>query len=399
MKVTEDNIDTIKEHFKKVFNYVGLDLEDEISEIAEDDEEVCVDIGSVETHLDIAEFLLKTESVESLSYDDYCVRCGRFSQFNIAIEGYYSGLDATYFYEQFRQEGLSVMLEEEPLLIGLRNIKEGIYDMDCWSPFIEYIALEIRYEKEEYKLSEEEERKLIQRILFSLNARYLKTFTLLKLLDHNPIDDYYDDEVDSDCEQTDMNTISIDSLPQFSPMLQMYINAKEVKDASLRYLLFYKILEYISPFVAKKLIYERLNQKLDKFLVTERNHEYLDSLINLTRAYDNSLKDGELAKLVLDECADLVDLQDFIPQSIKKRMMSDSNFGKNERWTYENISGCEDRMKKTLANYLYSTRNSIVHAKSNYTYTGFECQAKDIPQLDEMLQFLCYTIVYWRERH
>lgn len=399
MKVAEDNINTIKEHFEKVFNYVGLELEDEIFDIAEDDEEVCVDIGSVETHLDIAEFLIKTEKIESLSYDEYSVRCGRFSQYNIGIEGYFYGLEAPYFYEQFKQDGLSVILEEEPLLIGLRNIKEGTYDMDCWSPFVEYIALEIRYKNEECKLSEQEEMKLIQRILFSLNARYSKTFTLLKLPDHNPVDDYYDNEDEQDSEQNDMDAISIDSLPQFSPMLQMYINAKEVKDASLRYLMFYKILEYISPFVAKKLIYERLNQKLDKLLVTERNNEYLDSLINLTRAYDNSLKDGELAKLVLDECADLVELQDLIPQSIKKRMMSDSNFGKNDRWTYENISGGEDRMKKTLANYLYSTRNSIVHAKSNYTTTGFECQQKDISQLDEMLQSLCYTIVYWKERH
>lgn len=76
MKVTEDNIDVIKEHFSKVFHYVGLELEDEIAEIAEDDEEVCVDIGSVETNFDIAEFLIKTENIESMSYDDYCVRCG-----------------------------------------------------------------------------------------------------------------------------------------------------------------------------------------------------------------------------------------------------------------------------------------------------------------------------------
>lgn len=62
--------------------------------------------------------------------------------------------------------------------------------------------------------------------------------------------------------------------------------------------------------------------------VCERDSEYLDSLIELTRAYDNSMKDGELAKIVLDECADLVELQTLIPQSIKKRMMSDSNFGK-----------------------------------------------------------------------
>lgn len=84
MKVTEDTIEVVKEHFRKVFDYVGLDLEDEISEIAEDDEEVCVDIGSVETNFDIAEFLIKTEKIESLSYDDYCVRCGSF--FNLILQ-------------------------------------------------------------------------------------------------------------------------------------------------------------------------------------------------------------------------------------------------------------------------------------------------------------------------
>lgn len=62
MKVTEDNIDVIKEHFSKVFHYVGLELEDEISEIAEDDEEICVDLGSIETNIDIAEFLQKQEN-------------------------------------------------------------------------------------------------------------------------------------------------------------------------------------------------------------------------------------------------------------------------------------------------------------------------------------------------
>lgn len=166
-------------------------------------------------------------------------------------------------------------------------------------------------------MSAEDEVKLVQRVLFSLNSRYSKTFTLLQLPDHNPMDVYDEEVVESDSEQTDVDIISIESLPHFSPMLQMYINAKEVKDYSLRYLMFYKILEYISPFVAQKLVYEKLNQKLDKLLVSERNSEYLDSLINLTRAYDNSMKDGELAKLVLDECADLVELQDLIPQSIK----------------------------------------------------------------------------------
>ena len=399
MKVTEDNIEIIKGHFQKIAQFIGLDFGDCIDEIQEDDEEICVDIGSVETNFDIGEFMLKTEAFENYTSTEYCVRCGRFSQYLLDVEGYSWGLDAKYFYEQFEGEGIKATIIEEPLLIGLRDMQLGFYDRDYCNPFVGCLALEIVYEKDEYKLNEEKEMQLVMQILFSLNSRYSKSISLQKLQDHNSCDDFYDDEIESDCDESDMKTIKIDSLPLYSPILQMYINAKEVKDTSLRFLMFYKILEYISPTIAKKVIYERLNQKLDKLSVCGRDSNYLDSLIDLTRAYDNSMKDSELAYLVLDECADLVELQDLIPSSIRKRMNSDSKFGKKERWTYENLKGVESQMKSTLANYLYSTRNSIVHAKSNYKSTGFECPPKDLSSLNEMLQALCYTIIYWSSRH
>lgn len=399
MKLDSENIKTVKSHLEAVAKKVGMDFDDLFSCVEEGDEELGIDIDSADCSFDIYEFLLQTRDIQNFSYDEFSARCGLYTQYNIRIDGYFNGIDAKYFYEEFQSDGLKVSLVEDPVLIGLRNIKESIYDSDCWSPFVEYVALEFVYDNEQSKLSINEEMNMVQRILFSLNSRYSKTFILTKLPDHNPIDDSYDEEIESDGITDEVIAIAINELPQFTPMLQMYINAKEVKEASLRFLMFYKILEYISPFVAKKLIYEKLNQKLDRMSVCERNSNYLDSLIELTRAYDNSMKDGELAKLVLDECADLVELQSLIPQSIKKRMIADSKFGKNVRWTYENIKGYEDKMKMTLANILYSTRNSIVHAKSNYGMTGFECQAQDMPLLDEMLQSLCYTIVYWKDRH
>ena len=399
MKLNSNNIETVKGQLENVAKLLGAYFDDFFSCIEEGDEDIVFCIDCAECTFDIDEFLLYMKDFAHFSYDDFSARCGLYSQYNIWIEGYFDGIDAKYFCDKFQTDGLKIRLVEKPILLGLRNIKENIYDSDCWSPFAEYVALEFEYDNEQCKLSICEEKNLVQRVLFYLNSKYSKTFILLKLPDHNPIDDYCDDDLDAEDVINDNNVIDIKCLPQFSPMLQMYINAKEVKDPSLRFLMFYKILEYISPFVAKKNIYERLNQRLDRMSVCERDSEYLDSLIELTRAYDNSMKDGELAKIVLDECADLVELQTLIPQSIKKRMMSDSNFGKNVKWDYENIKRCEDKMKITLANYLYSTRNSIVHAKSNYNPTGFECQTQDISQFDEMLQSLCYTIVYWKDRH
>lgn len=399
MKVTESNLGEIKSHFQKIAQFIGYDFDDYIDEIQEDDEEFCFDVGSVETHFDIEKFMEKTKSFENYTSTEYSVRCGRFSQYLLDIEGYSWGVDAKYLYEKFVGNGIKASVIEEPLLIGLRDMKLGFYDRDYCNPFVGCLALEIVYEDDEYKLNDDKEMQLVMQILFSLNSRYTKAISLQKLQDHNPCDDFYDEEVEADCDENDMKTIKIDTLPRYSPILKMYINAKEVKDTSLRFLMFYKILEYISPSIAKKVIYERLNQKLDKLSVCGRDGNYLDSLIDLTRAYDNSLKDGELANLVLDECADLVELQDLIPLSIRKRMNSDSKFGKKERWTYDNLKNVEFQMKSTLANYLYSTRNSIVHAKSNYKATGFECPPQDLSLLNEMLQALCYTIIYWNYRH
>lgn len=56
-------------------------------------------------------------------------------------------------------------------------------------------------------------------------------------------------------------------------------------------------------------------------------------------------------------------------------------------------------MKLTLVRYLYSIRNSIVHAKANYVPTGFECEFEELQTLNEILRTLCYTIVCWSSRY
>ena len=189
------------------------------------------------------------------------------------------------------------------------------------------------------------------------------------------------------------------SLPQYTTMLKTYMQAKSTDDNQLRYLLYYKIIEYISPTVAKLELLERLNLKLDVLPICKSNISYLESIVGLVQAYDRSQRDNELVKTVLLTCADLVDLQDFLPIRVKERMQSDAKFGKNVRWTYENIKPVEDSMKITLGQFLYSTRNSIVHAKSNYNKTGFECEGNDLEQFNLLLKRLCYSIIMWSSRH
>lgn len=396
MELIKENINAVKKHLEIISNVVGKQYDNlfESLELDGGEEEILFDIDPAECHFEINYLMNKTKNIDTFSYDECSARCGLFSQYNLDIDRYFEGMDVPFLKDKFIGDGIKISFIENPLLIGLRNIKEDMYDSDCWSPFAGYVALEIEYDNNDCMLSIDDESKIINRVLFYVNAKYETTFNITKMLDHNPVDDVYTDD-----ENIKEESVKINDLPKYSPMLKMFIDARKIKEPSLQFLLFYKILEYISPVIARKQIYERLNQKLDKISKKDRSSTDLDSLIELTRVYDNSMRDGDLAKIVLDECADLVDLQDYIPNELKKKMIYDSKIGKNCRWTYENIKDFQNPMKLCLAKYLYSTRNSIVHAKSNYEPTGYECPDKYISNMNELLQSLCETIIFWKDRH
>ena len=397
MIVNEENIVEVNLHLQEVAKALNL-RPDDFPKLKIGDSDFDLDLDCADCVLDLGGFMERTMSIETLSYDDYAVRCGRFTQFFINIEDYYDGKIMGCLYWHFLNDDIKVKVVLCPFLIGLRNIKEQQYEWGNISPFADFTALEIEYSDESKRLNRTEELELVHRVLFFLDEKYDKEIKLKTL------PRYYED-IDYGCgdydeEQLDKTTeVSLSSLPQYTTMLKTYMQAKSTDDNQLRYLLYYKIIEYISPTVAKLELLERLNLKLDVLPICKSNISYLESIVGLVQAYDRSQSDNELVKTVLLTCADLVDLQDFLPIRVKERMQSDAKFGKNVRWTYENIKPVEDSMKITLGQFLYSTRNSIVHAKSNYNKTGFECEGKDLEQFNLLLKRLCYSIIMWSSRH
>lgn len=55
-------------------------------------------------------------------------------------------------------------------------------------------------------------------------------------------------------------------------------------------------------------------------------------------------------------------------------------------------------IKKKIGSILYATRNSIVHAKSNYNATGKECIIEDLDQLNSFMAALCKCLIIWNGR-
>ena len=178
--------------------------------------------------------------------------------------------------------------------------------------------------------------------------------------------------------------------------MDYYVEGLSIGKQDIKYLHLYKIIEYFSPIVSKKTSYEQLNQRLDALQVIDRDSEYLESIFTLTKQYEVSLKDKELANTVLNECIDITSLFSFLPDKLQK------NISKNCQFDMKYIASLNsvkvEAVKKEIAGILYATRNSIVHAKSNYTVTGKECLEDDLEQLNIFMARLCECLFVWNGR-
>lgn len=82
---------------------------------------------------------------------------------------------------------------------------------------------------------------------------------------------------------------------------------------------------------------------------------------------------------------------------MRKRISKNLHFNQTEL-NYSSKSETLTGIIASLGTILYSTRNSIVHAKSNYKSDNNECNAQDLPIFNEFLKEACYAIINWNNR-
>ena len=180
-------------------------------------------------------------------------------------------------------------------------------------------------------------------------------------------------------------------------MMKLYKQALAAEDEEIKFLQYYKIIEYISPIVAKLTAYDKLNKRLDLLATSGRNHEYLDSIFSVTRKYDQDLKDDYLAISVIQTCVDVLPLWQFVPERLRKQIRKNLSLQKDS--LDDNISDEQlASLQKQIARMLYSTRNSIVHAKSNYEPNGYELEVNELEDVNKMMDMITMSIIQWNER-
>lgn len=383
MRVTTKNINLINNRLDYLYDNFDVYPLDEGVKIG--DEKIAIDFPRDYTlSYSVGDFLRYTKGLENIIVvDNHSVICGQTRQTIINIE--------SYSLPKFKFEIDSILLKvvENPFLIGIIASREGIYDKYTGvTPCSLYHAIELQYKN--VALNEDRDIELIKKCLFYIASKYNVPASIGRFIEIN--DSYYEED------NEDKKTVTVRSseLIPYCRAMDYYIEALSIGREDIKYLHLYKIIEYFSPVVSKKPSYEQLNKRLDALKVVERNSEYLESIFKLTKQYEVSLRDKELAYTVLVECIDVVVLFSFLPETIQKTVSRSCHFD------VKNISLLNpaniESVKKEIADILYATRNSIVHAKSNYTFTGKECSEENLGQLNEFMIKLCDCLFIWNSR-
>lgn len=385
-EITEGNIDEIKRRLQYIHENFNVEVTTEPIKIG--DEDIFFDFPDdeyMEESLSILDFFQYTNEIKSLTLvDDKTVRSNNIRQTIIRNNDNFYNLPILG--EWISTDDYSVNIVENPFYIGLISSKEKMYNESygiyaCSS----YHAVEIIYSTEN-RLNEQEETSLIKQLLFTLSCKFNDSITIGSFLGWSDLDDKVSQEYDE-------VQIIKDMIP-YTPAMEMYTEALSIYNEEIKFLYLYKIIEYFSPIVAKKASYELLNQKLDTLSISKRDYKYLDSIFDLTRKYDQSIRDKELAFTVLRECIDVIELYQYLPENINKVLC--------KVFQFSDIHSIDEDKKlsiiKKIANILYATRNNFVHAKSNYYSTGDECREEDLKQLNEFMTKLCYCLIVWNGR-
>lgn len=387
MKVTTENIELINKRLEYLYDNFNINPLSE--EVKIGDEDIFIDFpdewDEENCYYSVEDFLRYTEDMNNIQViDNHSVIAGNIRQTIISVDEYY--------YDHlvpdliFETDKYFLRIVNYPFLIGIIASRDGIYNENFGVyTCSDYKAIEIIYKTEER--CEEYDIEFIKTCLYHIASKYGVPISIGEFRSWNDI---------TDEENDDVITVSSSELIPYCRAMDYYIQGLSIEKEDIKYLHLYKIIEYFSPIVSKKTSYEQLNKRLDALQVVERDSEYLESIFKLTKQYEVSLKDKELANTVLNECIDIVSLFQFLPDKIQRTISKSCHFEVNKITTLSPTT--IEAVKKEVADILYATRNSIVHAKSNYTFTGKECPEEDLGQLNEFMINLCECLFIWNGR-
>ncbi|MBD8491081.1 hypothetical protein IFO69_20170 [Echinicola sp. CAU 1574] len=393
MKITARNINQIKESFKKL-----VDKYQQLSDEYDPDDSVYeISIGMEEIQLpfpkdpdafhQVSDFIRLMNEFESIRFESKNkVITTRFSQRAIFCNDqlFYEIVENGKNNLEFTFNDITLRIVNNPILIGLGSLHYGLWDKYV-PPCSSYNAIEVEYKGDRSNVNEDE---LITSYIYSLAVKFDFDIHLIDVYDSGLFDFDTDEEVDP-------KNHKIDSIESYNFGMDLYLKANRDIDEEMRLLYYYKVLEFFAPVEIKKNANEKLRLKLFSPKATEPDANFLQSIFALTKRYEEDLRDNELIKPLLRECIDIVDLYEFLPESIKHKIRREL---KISIVSYDLDSQNVIKLSDYISTIIYATRNSFVHAKSNYSSNGKECTDEELADLNIFLKHTCNSVIKWYNR-
>ncbi|WP_165749878.1 hypothetical protein [Cellulophaga sp. Z1A5H] len=361
------------------FDYIIDDQYDLIYlQFPNEEEEIEFEYEELEKYIEDLDTITFHPCFNKVSTNHITQRCIKLSD----NYNFYTLLNLGLLYKKV-SENISIHLISNPLLIGIAAAHFKEYN-DYHTPCTSHIAVEILYSNIEHRLSNEDEEKLIKIFMFELSNSHKISFEFstykISVIIKN-------ESIRKDILESSEFVYNI-PLKDYNYGMDLFINSNQRLSSDLKFLSYYKIFEYFGPVKAKIKAFDFMRLKLNSSDAKLPSADYISSIFELAKNYDKSKQDYELIKPLINSTFDLIDIYNSIPLKIRKKM-------KVTELKYSSKQETKDRIITELGDILYRTRNSIVHAKSNFDERGFYCEINDLEQLNEFMHKACYSTIKW----
>lgn len=184
----------------------------------------------------------------------------------------------------------------------------------------------------------------------------------------------------------DLVVRSLPTGPGATELSRLWLRGKYVDDPASALLTYIRVIEFVSATVSRQESHLRLRLLLKAQDAVSLHSDFLDQVLNESERFVRIRRsDADLVRLTIQTCCvpSLLALRTSsvlpaITQGLKREKESDREGAMAE-----------------FARIIYATRNSLVHAKSNYTPTGGEVAEEDLPALLPAVEHAALMAVRW----
>ena len=213
------------------------------------------------------------------------------------------------------KNGIHIDIVDSAFIVGLASTKLEAYENDIIGSISPYMAVEIDYRDGERILTDEEEQNLIKSYLFEIadSSNISLSYSEINNFDY-----------DYETFEKEMKEKAVENLRNLEPYnegMGLFKSALQIEDQELKLLNFYKILEHFAPVVVNIEGNELMRKKLDLAVTKKLNGDFIRSIFDLAKSYEEKFHDEELIKSIFNVSFDFVNLFGYLPNSIQKKVL------------------------------------------------------------------------------